>query len=270
MLNDKKAEVNPNDISKNNMATYGTSDIVLFYANLDKLKPAEQAILELLKNRLSKMRMLDIGVGAGRTTKFFAPLTNDYIGVDYSPQMVERCIQKFPEYNFKVADARKLPFSDSYFDFTLFSNNGLDYMEYNDRLQVLKEMHRVTKEAFVCFSTHNLNNIYSNFRLNFPVGYSNLKCFGIKFKDEAYRICKLFLENRSSVMHLKKKPYLLFNDGVHEFRLVTYYVKPEEQIRQLKLLNFNRFQAFGEDGRNIPTSRLPSAKDFYIYFLSMG
>jgi hypothetical protein len=99
-------------------------------------------------------------------------------------------------------------------------------------------------------------------------GCSKLRCFVGILKGKAYRIYRLCFENRSSMFQLRKNPYLLFNDGAHEFRLLTYYVKPEEQIRQLKLLKYTNIQAFGEDGRNISLFKLPALKDLYIYFLS--
>jgi hypothetical protein len=66
---------------------------------------------------------------------------------------------------------------------------------------------------------------------------------------------------------VKKEPSLLFNDGVHDFRLVTYYVKPGEQINQLKTVDFGNIRVFGTDGKEIPLSNLVSVKDSYLYFL---
>lgn len=88
-------------------------------------------MLNELRTKLPEMRMLDIGVGAGRTTHHFAPLTKEYIGVDYSKNMIKARRRKFRNYpkklTFKVADARDLKlFGDKYFDFALFSFNGID------------------------------------------------------------------------------------------------------------------------------------------------
>jgi ubiquinone/menaquinone biosynthesis C-methylase UbiE len=65
------------------------------------------------------MNMLDIGVGGGRTTKYFFPLAKEYVGIDYSPEMIQACKKKFPELRFEVADVRNLSlFGDGHFDFT--------------------------------------------------------------------------------------------------------------------------------------------------------
>jgi len=71
-------------IKDKNQQTYRDPSIVGYYAQLTALQPAEKTILTLLQERLSTMKMLDLGVGAGRTTKYFAPLVGEYIGVDYS------------------------------------------------------------------------------------------------------------------------------------------------------------------------------------------
>lgn len=68
------------------------------------------------------------------------------------------------------------------------------------------------------------------------------------------------------MFQLRKKLYLLFNDEAYEFRFFTYYIKPEEQIRQLKLFNYTNCAVFGEDGKYISLSELPAVMDFYIYF----
>lgn len=101
-----------------------------YYAEFYLLKP-EETVLNGLRAKLSKMRMLDIGVGAGRTTRYFAPLAKEYIGVDISKNMIRACRRKFRNYpkkiSFEVADARDLSsFRDNYFDFSLFSANGID------------------------------------------------------------------------------------------------------------------------------------------------
>ena len=46
--------------------------------------PERQTILRIMRPRLSAMRMLDVGVGGGRTTVHFADLVQEYAGVDYS------------------------------------------------------------------------------------------------------------------------------------------------------------------------------------------
>ena len=77
-----------------------------------------------MKNNL---KVLDLGVGAGRTTKFLMDLADEYVGIDYSQGMINACKKgKLSKLKFFVADAQNLNFLDSnYFDFILFSYNGI-------------------------------------------------------------------------------------------------------------------------------------------------
>ena len=119
--------------TQKNKQTYESARIVDYYSQLNQLQPAETAIFKLFASDWHKIKMLDIGVGGGRTTQHFAPLVDEYIGIDYSISMIAACQDKFkfdcPQASFQVADARNLSkFADNTFDFILFSFNGIDYV----------------------------------------------------------------------------------------------------------------------------------------------
>jgi ubiquinone/menaquinone biosynthesis C-methylase UbiE len=109
--------------------------------------------------------MLDIGVGGGRTTEVFSKVSQTYIGIDYSKNMITICQKKFKNNSnlfFTFADARDLKiFHDNSFDFILFSHGGLDVVDHSDRLHILNEIRRVAKRnALFSFSTSNLNSMF--------------------------------------------------------------------------------------------------------------
>ena len=139
---------------------YESNDFVDDYLPQTELQIPEKAILEELKNELSSFRMLDIGVGTGRTTRHFAELVKEYVGVDYSSALIKACREKFTKYRLEWADARNLSlFDEEYFDFVLFSFNGIDAVEHQDRLAILCEIRRVLRRGgYFCFSTLNLNS----------------------------------------------------------------------------------------------------------------
>ncbi len=121
---------------KNNQ-TYSTPLIVNYYQQLQQLQPAEATIIKRFEDKLPQMKMLDMGVGGGRTTKYFFPLVKEYIGIDYSAAMITACQERFineeQKVKLKVGDARDLSqFEDNYFDFILFSFNGIDYISHAD------------------------------------------------------------------------------------------------------------------------------------------
>jgi ubiquinone/menaquinone biosynthesis C-methylase UbiE len=102
-------------------------------------------IFEKYWGAYARKRVLDLGVGGGRTTHSLAPHASLYIGIDYSRAMIEICQDRFPHHQFEPGDARDLSrFPAEWFDFVLFSYNGIDFVDHADRLQVLKEIARVS------------------------------------------------------------------------------------------------------------------------------
>ncbi len=102
-----KTDITP----EGNKRVYNSEDVVSLFVPLTNLQKPEETILNELKNKLPNMKMLDIGVGAGRTTVHFAPLTKEYVGIDCSDNMIRECQKKFRNYSKKVsfmtADARR-------------------------------------------------------------------------------------------------------------------------------------------------------------------
>lgn len=135
-----------------NWRAYNAKDVAEEYAAQTHLQKPEQAVLNLVADTLKNGRMLDIGVGGGRTTYHFAPLVEEYIGIDYAEKMIEACQRKFRSgpgnVSFKLCDATDMSmFRDAYFDFVLASFNCIDYMAHDDRIKTLEEIKRVSKRG---------------------------------------------------------------------------------------------------------------------------
>lgn len=233
-----------------NKNTYQSQKIVKRYTSLDKLFKPERTILKIFKNKLINMRMLDIGVGGGRTTYYFAPLVKEYLGIDYSEQMINACKKRFSNYSnkisFKLCDVRSMRIlKDNYFDFILVSSNGLDYISHNDRIKALKEIKRVGKKGgYFFFSTHNLLSIDKLLQIKL-----SLNPIDASRNIVRYLLLKILNKNFSKS---KKEKYTLINDGAHQFRLLTYYINPKEQIKQLNNLQFKNIRVFSpETGKEI-------------------
>jgi len=233
-----------------NKNIYRSQKIVKRYSHLDELFKPERTILRILKNKLKDMRMLDIGVGGGRTTCFFAPLVKEYLGIDYSEQMINACKKRFQNHSdkisFKLCDVRSMRIlKDNYFDFILASSNGLDYISHNDRIKALREIKRVGKKnGYFLFSTHNLLSIDKLLPIKLSLNPIDTSKDIIR-----YLLLKILNKNFSK---LKNEKYTLINDGAHQFRLSTYYIEPKEQIKQLESLHFKNIRVFSlETGKEI-------------------
>lgn len=120
---------------------------------------AERLIINQIADEIRSQPLLDIGVGAGRTAWLLRPISNDYVAVDYSPEMVDVCRREYPGLDVRVGDARDLsPFPDGHFKLVFFSYNGLDVLSHADRARVLREVHRVLKPGGIfLYSTSNKN-----------------------------------------------------------------------------------------------------------------
>ena len=75
-----------NKANIDNKTTYNSRDIVDIYGSCmgNRLTKPEETILGIIRDRLPEMRMLDIGVGCGRTSIYFMDQVREYIGIDYS------------------------------------------------------------------------------------------------------------------------------------------------------------------------------------------
>jgi|ERR1700722_2068675 SAM-dependent methyltransferase len=141
---------------ENNLQVYSAPPVVGYYASLDYLTPCERLLFDgYIKGGSS---ILDLGVGGGRTTAYLARRATCYVGLDYSAAMIKACQAKFPNLEFRVADAADLSeFEDGSFDAVVFAFNGIDFvLPAAARRACLGHIHRVLKPGGVLiFSSHN-------------------------------------------------------------------------------------------------------------------
>jgi ubiquinone/menaquinone biosynthesis C-methylase UbiE len=253
-------------LTETNRTSYNSLIRVEAYTGVVDLKKPEQTILNLLKAQAPFKRMLDIGVGAGRTTPYFAEIAEEYIGIDYSENMIKHCRQKFQNYpkaSFAVVDARNLSrYKDHCFDFVLFSHGGLDAVEQEDRIRILHEIQRVTREGgYFSFSTSNLDAMlqYCQIRLS-----KHPKAF----TKELIRILMIRLLNSDMWIHVRAKQsnleHTMFNVGGDNWSIKTYCITPKAQINQLKEAGFNNIHIYDLQGQETHATNIT---DVELYFL---
>jgi ubiquinone/menaquinone biosynthesis C-methylase UbiE len=250
-----------------NKQLYSSERIVKLYGHLkDPLQKPEQKIIELLKACMGDMKMLDIGVGGGRTTEYLFPLVKEYIGIDYSDKLVSVCQNKFPNINFLTVDARDLSlFADNEFDFVLFSFNGIDYISHEDRMAVLTQIRRIVKSnGYFCFSSHNIRSIDK--WKTIPFSFNPLSF--------AKRLLTYFRRrtinnlNKEKIDELQIADYVIINDGAHYGQLETYYVQAKFQLMMLEKFGFKNTRIFGlKDGEELSIESIENNKDGWLYYL---
>jgi len=252
-----------------NRATYEAPGVVRAYTRHSRLQAPEQTILDELAPHLADMSMLDIGVGAGRTTLHFAHAVKEYVGVDYAENMVRACRERFPDapthVSFDTCDARDMGrFGDGAFDFVLFSFNGLDHIDHEGRIQALNEIHRVCKPGGIfAFSAHNANSLARLFAFRWTGLARRPWLFPTRF------VKWLILRRLNAPLKgLAQHPCVAINDGAHGFRLKTHYIRPEAQITQLTETGFAHVRVFTLDGNEVQKDAgLDRLDDYWLYYL---
>jgi SAM-dependent methyltransferase len=235
------------------------------YALAVGLQPAEQAIVNILSARLAGMDMLDVGVGGGRTTGYFAPRVHQYIGIDYAPAMVQACQQRYPQFSFVNGDASCLTmFEDSMFDLVLFSYNGIDYMSKSNRDATLEELRRVLRPGgYLAFSSHNtgfLPILAKSFRVR-PFGRPRRIAASVK------RWLQFLLSNRTVHMSRNLLCATVY-EGQLKFKAPTYYIRPACQIEALEAKKMNLVAAFACNSTEpFSIAELNASEAPWIYYL---
>ncbi len=220
-----------------------TDEAVAQYARQDELSPPEKTLLNALAPSARDKPILDIGVGGGRTVKALTAISEDYIGVDYSRDMLEACRKRFPNRRFDYADARDLSrYQDASFFLVCFSCNGIGMVNHHDRLRILREVFRVLMPggAFL-FSTHNRNSPEFDGAFRFPAFESTLNP-----AKALVRSARFFGNTMERIRNRRKhKPlevfendYAVLNDECHNYGTLLYYITLEAQRRQLVDIGF--------------------------------
>jgi SAM-dependent methyltransferase len=143
-----------------NLQVYSRPDVVDFYVQLEGLFPTEEYLFS--KYIPVGSNVLDVGVGAGRTTPHLAARAKRYVGVDCSPPMIEQCRRRFPAFEFILANATDLSgIPDASFDAAVFSYNGIDYVPTDEaRITCLRELRRVTRPSgSIILSSHHARGV---------------------------------------------------------------------------------------------------------------
>jgi len=93
-------------------------------------------------------KVLDAGCGYGRMSEYF----DNYTGVDFSPDFINKAKSKYPDKNFIVGNLKELPFRDKEFDWAFcvsikaMVENNLGKDEW---AKMQKELLRVSKKVLI-------------------------------------------------------------------------------------------------------------------------
>jgi SAM-dependent methyltransferase len=254
------------DLNDLNQRFYKNRSIADWYATKDFILQEEQTFLDAHGTEvLDGKSILDIGIGAGRTTRFLLPRAARYVGVDYSPEMIATARTRFPEATLEVRDARDLSaYQNSEFDTVIFSFNGMDCLSHEGRMAALTEILRVLKPGgWFGFSAHNRSRVpataYSASNINFS-----------KHPLRMWKNASGYLRGIWNWLHSKKlavetEEYAMRHDSGNIFEVPMYYIGKLQQAAQLERVGFEVITIINAKGK-VTTVDEPDATSPWIFF----
>jgi SAM-dependent methyltransferase len=207
---------------------------------------AEAMILLRYKEAFAGKSVLDLGVGAGRTTQYLAPFASDYLGIDLSPAMLALARARYPNVRFADMDLREIgKLQPESFNFIIGPWNILSAFSHEERVQIIRRVHNLLVPGGVfAFSAHNRDWKYAGGHpLSKPLRPRNVL-------DALHPMSWVNYLSRKKLRR-EEVDYAILNDEAHRWQGVFYYIGPDAQMRQLESCGFEFLEALAEDGRTL-------------------
>jgi SAM-dependent methyltransferase len=226
-----------------NRKAWKTKDSVDWFSHLEGwTDPGERVATERIAGEMKGQPILDIGVGGGRTVPLLRAVSEDYVAIDYTAELVEACKRRYPDVNVSIGDARDLSrFADGSLALVAFSFNGIDAVNPEDRLKVLREAHRVLRKGGVFFfSVHNVYGPGKDEGLHFGI-HSTRNPLKLAVRVlRAARHAALTISNyrRYSRLRVEGDGFAIKNAAAHNHGIVIHYISLEKQLEQLSQVGF--------------------------------
>jgi SAM-dependent methyltransferase len=245
----------PSFVDALNRRTMASRGAITAYSRNEEEWPAEKAIYDRVRAEVRGRPILDLGVGGGRTVRPLLALSDDYVGLDYTPAMVAVCRRRFPRVRFEHGDARDLSrFPAGHFALVVFSCCGLGMVDHADRLRVLAEVRRVLAPgAAFAFSAHNRRSPEYEEGFALPP----IEPTGDPLR-KAVRTARFVVQTGRSLVNylryhkheIRTPEYAVINDRCHEHATMLYYITLEAQRAQLVRAGFQAgAEAFDLEGK---------------------
>lgn len=119
------------------------------YAKRDNRVIDETSEMQEIRNAFVALlppdaKILDIGSGAGRDTRYFFEKGFTVTGIDFSKEMIRKAKERSPDIEFQEMDFENIDFPDAFFD-VVWANASLHHVPKRSLPPILKNIHRVLK-----------------------------------------------------------------------------------------------------------------------------
>ncbi|MFM0208486.1 class I SAM-dependent methyltransferase [Paraburkholderia sediminicola] len=233
----------------------------------------EQAAFEWLAPRCAGEPVLDIGVGTGRTIPLMTSISTDYTGVDYTLKLLEIAKSRYPDLDLRHMDARDMSALPSgHYGLAEFSWNGIDCVDYDDRVKILDEMYRVVRPGgYVLFSSHNRGG--PGYRENIWQLLPQFSFNPLKLGWRTLRSMRRFQLGTLNYMRNVKLnhdygSYAVKTAAAHNFGIVIVYTTLREQRRQLAQIGFQSEAVFGSCEGNRIADDVERSDTWWFHFIA--
>ena len=231
-------------IDRINLRTMRSAAATRVYAGSESLQPREQAALDSVRNEVLGQPILDLGVGTGRTVKPLLAVSSDYLGIDYSPEMIAAARAYYPQQRFDYGDARDLgSIRDGSIGLVMFSCNGICMVNHPDRLRILKEIYRTLRPGGVLILT-TYNQSSPDERAGFKFPEIQLSAQPLRLAVRLARFGGATLRRAYNWLRFKRynirtAQYSIINDVCHDYGTMLYYITLANQRRQIEACGFS-------------------------------
>jgi SAM-dependent methyltransferase len=236
------------------------------------LEPAEVKVLVSYGSQLSG-RVLDLGCGGGRVLAYLVTIGAEAYGLDISEAMVDHCRRTIPGATVILGDVAAVRhYVTGRFDAILAPNNLLDVFSDAERRDVLTQIRELLEpEGLLIFSSHDLAHIdsaqpkadgdrSSTFRKLVTSSLLDLARGAIGSLQGA--------RNRRRLAHLQERnaDHAIINDASHNYSLLHYYIRRDDQERQLNELGYDLIECLDSDGNIVPPGG--SGRVDYLHYVA--
>jgi len=243
-----------------NVSEWAQGKHVSHYDN-NILSPVEVKVLVDYRDQL-KGKVLDLGCGAGRVLSYLVMLGADAYGVDLAPKMVERCRSVVPEASVCVGDVSALKGTvDGQFDVVSAFDNLIDIFDDSHRRKVLADIRELVRPGgLFIFSTHDLGWADRNpgprsWEERFTLGKLARKLFEKTTADAVRSIKRRAVvaanKKRLGPLQQRNHDHAIINDFSHDYSLLHYYIRRDDQERQLESIGFEMLACLDARGRDV-------------------
>ena len=259
------------DPAEHGIEFWRRADLVDVYDRED-LRPVESVLLERYRAALSG-RVLELGVGAGRLTRYLCPLASELHGIDVSRAMVRRASEACPSATIVVRDLREIDVYDAgSFDAVVAGFNVLDVLDHDDRQAVLDGIHRVLQpNGLLIFSSHNRGQAQAVLG---PVAQLLEDARQRRVRRVLVGLVRLprRVANHARLQRLERDEveYAVVNDVAHDYALAHYYIGRDDQERQLRRHGFRLVECLDLAGSAVLAGAIALGSPELHYVATLG